>query len=375
MSADSIATHGDPNGKVFGIIGNVNNTDDGSIYIKSGSQSDTLNVGWKKIIIPTPTPTPSITPSITPTRTPVATRVISGGGGGASPTPTPTVTRTQYPVYTRTSTPTPTPTPTYTPTITPSPSNTPADATPLPTSTASPTVTPSPSNSPTKTLYTLSLSTVGNGTVWPYGTGSIQIPYGTLVSIDADPDPNNDYFSFAESGIVGAVASSTTYVDGVYGNCTFTMPQNDCSLTASFALQNKLLEMIASGSGTVSPSTGTYPYDETVPILAIPAVYSKFNNWVFSGPSNPYDGSTTTAASSIHMIDNRTATAYFTYLKVVYANVNSSGNWVVSYKNTLGNNVVQSGSTGPQFYNTQITVGCGSEVYSGGGLFDIGCTG
>ena len=81
--ANNIPSHGDPNNKVFGIIGATISTDEGKTYIKKFS--DTLNVGWVQYIEPSPTPTNtptvSITPSITPTFTPTPTR---------TPTNTPT---------------------------------------------------------------------------------------------------------------------------------------------------------------------------------------------------------------------------------------------------------------------------------------------
>lgn len=374
MSADTISTHGDPNGKVFGIIGETNINDDGDLYVRSGSQSDTLNIGWTKILIPSPTPTTSVTPSITPTRTPIVTKPSGGGGPTPTPTPTPTLTKTQYPIYTRTPSSTPTSTPTVTPTLTESQTPTPTiDTTPTSTPTSTPTNTPTPSITPTKTSYILSILIIGNGTTWPYNVASIDIPYGTTVSIDADPDPNNDYLSFGISPeITDAVASSTYYVDGLYGNCTFTMPQSNCSLTASFVLQNRTLEMKVSGSGTTDPAVGSYiyPYGQNVLIQAIVPFNSKFSHWVFGGTPNPSDGSTTSEYSNIYMTDNRSATAYFITFKVVYANVNSIGNYNVSYKDIDGNIQNKSGTTSPEFYNSQIYVGCGTEVYFGGGLLE-----
>lgn len=77
---DTISSFGNPNGKAFGVLGETISSDQGKVYIKSGS--NTLNAGWVELgLAPTPTmtPTPSITPSptVTPTKTP-------------TPTPTPT---------------------------------------------------------------------------------------------------------------------------------------------------------------------------------------------------------------------------------------------------------------------------------------------
>ena len=69
--------YGDPNGSVFGKVGEQIHTNDGKIYRKATSEG--LNMGWVDIS-PTPTPTP------TPTATPVPTHLHPF----IMPTPTPT---------------------------------------------------------------------------------------------------------------------------------------------------------------------------------------------------------------------------------------------------------------------------------------------
>jgi hypothetical protein len=113
--ADYIPMHGNPNDKVFGVVGAVIDSDEGVTYIKK--TDDLTNVGWHDItegimpLTPTPTPTATITPtpSVTPTSIPV----------GVTPTPTPTVTQTvsRTPISTPTVTPTPSVTPSATPII------------------------------------------------------------------------------------------------------------------------------------------------------------------------------------------------------------------------------------------------------------------
>ena len=87
MSKSNIPYHGNPNSRVFGIIGSTISTDEGKTYIKK--TKDTLNDGWVEYIEPSPTPTltptVSITPSITPTITNTPTRT-------ATNTPTPSQT-------------------------------------------------------------------------------------------------------------------------------------------------------------------------------------------------------------------------------------------------------------------------------------------
>lgn len=398
MSVESIPSHGNPNGKLFGVIGETSVNDDGEFYIKSGSEEDTLNVGWMNIPIPSVTPTTTTTPSITPTRTPIVTRNLTPVNSPTNtPTPTPTPSSTQYLIYTRTPTPTPTNTPTITitntatvtptltATLTPTPTNsetptpTPTSTSPTPTPTPTPTATVTPTisvtPSPTLPYFTLTTNSSGNGTLWPYENGTVIIPAGTQVAVYAEPDSNYNYSSFSVIDIPGAVSSSITYSDGIYGTCQFTMPYNDCSITANFVLQNKTLQTGVNGSGTVSPSSGPYSYGTNVSLIATPVTNNGFSHWVFGGTSNPSDGSTSTATSNIYMTDNRTAVAYFLPLKAVYANVNSIGNWSVTFKNSSGNVVTESGTAPPQFFNSQITVSCGTVVYSGGGLLDIPCGG
>lgn len=355
MLVETLSSHGNPNGKVFGISGQLNSLDAGDIYIKSGSDSETLNIGWTKLPLPSPTATPTITPSITPTRTPVGTRIIVSGTAPSTPTPTPTVTKTQYPVYTRT----PTPTSTNTPSITPS-----LYSTPLPTVSITPTQ-----------AFTLTVSSTGNGTAWPYVSGTVPIQAGTVVYLEADPMFGNDYYEFTTTGIVGAVSSSILYVDGTYGTCQFTMPSNNCSITAVFLQQTRTLTTGVNGSGTVSVSPSPpHLYGTNVSLTAVSSSTSVFSNWVFGGTSNPSDGSTFATSSNIYMTDDRSATAYFTDLKTVYATVKNDGSWSVTFKNSSGDVVTLNGSVDPALRGSNISVGCGTVVYSGGGLLTASCT-
>lgn len=387
MSVESIPNYGNPNGKLFGVIGETNVNDSGEFYIKSGSDSDTLNVGWTNIPVPSRTPDPTTTPSITPTRTPIVTR-NTGLGISQTPSPTstqtPTPTITEYPVYSRTPSPTPSITPSITPSMTdsatptPTISETPTQTPPIDTSpTSTPTPTPTPSITPTITItptstspyFSLTTDSTGNGAIWPYGSGTVSILAGTEVYLYAEPNPNYNYSSFSETGIVGAVSSSFIYSNGVHGIYQFSMPSNNCSVTANFELQTRLLQTGVQGVGSVLPVSGQYTYGENVPLTAISSSTSTFTNWLFGGASNPSDGSTTTANSNIYMTDNRVAIACFANRSPVYATVRDDGSWSVNYKNSSGNIVTLNGSVDPSLRGSNITVGCGIEVYSGGGLF------
>jgi hypothetical protein len=200
MGYDTISIHGNPNGGVFGVIGERVSTDTGIPYLKIGS--DTLNVGWSKFgsgsaeVTPTPSVTPYLTPTVTPTVTP-------------TPTFTPSVTPTH------TVTPTVTRTPTRTPTVTPTPSIT-------PTHTVTPTVTPTSGSipvtpTPTPVYYTLyttsSVASVGpsgelpgNLTMTLSPAGGVYAP-GTVVTVYVLPNSNSSASFYIDGTLVGTSTS------------------------------------------------------------------------------------------------------------------------------------------------------------------------
>ena len=151
---EKIVIHGNPNGSVFGLIGNDTSTDEGKFYVKISDESK--NKGWREIL-PTPSPTPTI--SLTPSKTPIVTR---------------------------TATPIPSQTPTVTPTI---------SVTPTVTPTGIPGSTPTPTNTSFKTLipYTI-VATVG-GTAeridGPSPSGTISIGTGEMY---LQALPNSGYY-------------------------------------------------------------------------------------------------------------------------------------------------------------------------------------
>ena len=83
--SSGIPVHGNPEGQVYGLLGQVVGADNGIVYSKV--LRDTRNDGWEVLQLPTPTPTPvpTATPVPTPSPTPGPTPTP-----GPSPTPTPT---------------------------------------------------------------------------------------------------------------------------------------------------------------------------------------------------------------------------------------------------------------------------------------------
>ena len=127
MTLKAIPIKSNPEGKVFGFVGQIACSINNRVYLKKSGQG--TNTGWVEVfsgpaqLDPTPTPTPTFIPQPFPTNTPTAT-----------PTPTPTATPT--PTYVVTPTATPTLTPTLTPTI-----GLTSTPTPTPTLTTTPTPT------------------------------------------------------------------------------------------------------------------------------------------------------------------------------------------------------------------------------------------
>lgn len=152
---EKIVIHGNPNGSVFGLVGNDASTDEGKFFVKIAD--DSKNMGWREIL---PTPTPTQTVSITPSKTPIVTR---------TPTPNPTLF------------PTATPTISITPTITPSGA---------PGTTRTPTPTPTYTSFRTMINYTIVAN--GSGTVQrtdgPFPNGTIPNNGTGLMYLQATPN-------------------------------------------------------------------------------------------------------------------------------------------------------------------------------------------
>jgi hypothetical protein len=63
MSYKTLPIHGTPDKQVYGLVGQIIESDNGFAYTKY--DNDTLNLKWYKVLTPapiTPTPTPTPTP-------------------------------------------------------------------------------------------------------------------------------------------------------------------------------------------------------------------------------------------------------------------------------------------------------------------------
>ncbi len=182
-----IPIHGNPEEKVYGIIGMTINTDEGKEYIKV--HSDMLNVGWEELMPPSPTPTQTPTQTPSPTVTQTVTPTVT-----FTPSVTPTLTVTQTPSVSpgSTSTPTPTPTPAA------SPGSPPSTPTPTPTLTPTSTIVP-PAGIPFTEVvvngaYLIHSSAWGNGCSWgshilEARTHATDINLGSYVTIGSNSTP------------------------------------------------------------------------------------------------------------------------------------------------------------------------------------------
>lgn len=290
MAYDTLPIHGNPNGGVFGVIGERVSSDVGAAYVKSSS--DTLNVGWRNVSGSNEvTPTPSITPYLTPTITPTITR---------TPAVTPTVTHT--PTKTPTVTPTVTPTPSVTPTHTVTPSVTPTlTVTPTVTTTLGWVPTPTPTPITYYTLYTSSLiasygplgESPGSLTISLVPPGGVYAS-GTVVTLYVMP---NSY------------SSASLYKDGVLFNTstsliTTTMLMNSHH-TASAVLgwrnvEWKLLANPVIGGSPYGTGYVTQSFTKKGAVININAnpVSSMFINWTYSN-SPPYSTTNVTTTATL----------------------------------------------------------------------------
>jgi hypothetical protein len=156
------------------------------------------------------------------------------------------------------------------------------------TQTATLTVNPPPQ-------FILSLSTVGSGTITA-SPAPVSGTYaaGTVVSLTATPASGSQF-----GGWSGACSGT--------GACSVTMDAAK-SVTATFTLKQYALTVstAGNGSGTVSPSGGTYNHGTVVALTATPASGSQFGGW-----SGACSG---TGACSVTMDAAKSVTATFAAL-------------------------------------------------------------
>ena len=154
--------------------------------------------------------------------------------------------------------------------------------------------------------YTLTVATVGNGSVSPTTSSYIS---GTIVSITATANPGSTF-----TGWSGAIVTTT--------NPTTIAMTGNKSITATFSLITHTLTVVTAGNGIVTPTTSSYISGTIVSITATANAGSTFTGW--SGAIV-----TTTNPTTITMTGNKSITATFSLITYTLT-VATAGNGSVS---------------------------------------------
>jgi hypothetical protein len=139
--------------------------------------------------------------------------------------------------------------------------------------------------------YTLTLTTVGSGSVNLNNTGSYY--YGDVVQLTAVPDSGWS-FDHWNGDLSGSLNPSTILING------------NKAVTATFTQEEYTLKVSTAGSGSVNRNnTGPYHYGDVVQLTAVPATGWSFDHWSgdLTGSANP---------ATITMTGNKAVTATFT---------------------------------------------------------------
>jgi len=150
---------------------------------------------------------------------------------------------------------------------------------------------------------TMAANPAGGGTATDETSGS---PYaeGADVSIKAVPNTGYEF--------VGWTSSAGSFADEDARETTFTMPAQDVTVTANFALAYDLTMAVSpAGGGTATDETGTSPYpaDTVVDIKAVPAAGYQFAEW--TAPAGSFADSNAATTTFTMPAADVTATAHF----------------------------------------------------------------
>lgn len=181
------------------------------------------------------------------------------------------------------------------------------------------------------TQYSVTVdSNIANGTI----SVDKEKPYeGDTVTVTATPD--SDY-------VLDTVKFNGESANVVGNKATFTMPNKNVTVTATFRTANKYTVTIASditnGTVTANGSSKTVTVTEGTPVnlVADPASSYSFSSWSIT-PVNGYtaDGSMTSATATIYPTDNITVSASFAQGTasadhfLAWGESDSIGDWIV----------------------------------------------
>jgi hypothetical protein len=142
----------------------------------------------------------------------------------------------------------------------------------------------------TQATYTLTVSTVGSGSVTLNNTGPYY--YGDVVQLAAVPAGGWSFQSWS-GDLLGSVSPTTILING------------NKTVTATFTQNTYTLSVSTVGSGSVNlNNTGPYYYGDVVQLAAVPAGGWSFNLWSgdLLGSDNP---------ATLTITDNMSVTAHF----------------------------------------------------------------
>jgi hypothetical protein len=135
--------------------------------------------------------------------------------------------------------------------------------------------------------YELTISSTTGGSVITPGQGVFPYYAGTVVELSAEAETGYGFVNWtADPTVTFGDASATT--------TTFTMPSQDATVTAHFALTYELgmaADPLGSGSAIDVAGEGAYAAGATVTIRAEPATGYGFVNWTADGPVTFQDDS------------------------------------------------------------------------------------
>jgi hypothetical protein len=158
----------------------------------------------------------------------------------------------------------------------------------------------------TITLYTITASVVGNGTITP--SGEVSILHGSDTSFTITPDEGYHLDSVTVDGV--KTDSTTSY--------TFNDVDDDHTIVAYFSINTYVLTVNIEGEGSVTkmPDATTYDHGTEVKLLPVPDTY-----WLFGG----WSGDTTSTSGD-------TAFVLMTSAKSVSATFTGDPVWFTTYR-------------------------------------------
>ncbi len=168
------------------------------------------------------------------------------------------------------------------------------------------------------TKYRLTISSTSGGSVTTPGEGSFLYDRGTVVSVEATPEPNYRFVNWTGSAVdYGKVPDPNSAT-------TTVIVYRDLTLQANFTIIQRTLTISSADGGSVSvPGEGSFLYDQgtDVSIEADPNVHWQVDTWYVDG-NDIQTGGTTYTISNIQA-DH---TVYVTFKKIQFT-ITPASSW------------------------------------------------